>query len=414
MKKSHFNPAVAQLGVPAIPQASSWANQYDGRYGQLMDFSQAVPDFPAHETVLSELAMQASSLDSTGYGDIEGEESLREIYAAQVAAVYKQPITSQNVHITSGCNQAFTAALIALAGSGDTVILSNPCYFNHEATAQMLGINLNYVDCLAENDFQPTVDALEACIDETVRVVALVTPNNPTGATYNPETLKKIFMLCQRRGIWLILDETYRDFMNAASNPAVLRNPGSSSLNSSVTPHDLFGLPDWQNTLIQLYSFSKSLSIPGHRLGAVTAGTEAVEMISRVMDNIQICPPRAAQLAVANQLPSMQDWIANNAITIAERSEIFQQIMGQFPDWKIRSTGAYFAYVQHPYAERSSIEVAKSLAQEYGLRTLPGSFFGQHQERYLRIAFANVSSDVIEQLAERLAIINACEMSNTC
>lgn len=404
MTKTRFNPAVSRLGVPAIPQAASWANHYDGRFGPLMDFSQAVPDFPAHKAVLAELAANAGTIDSTGYGDIEGEPVLRETYATHVTKIYSQEIAARNIHITSGCNQAFVAALIALAGSGDTVVVSNPCYFNHEATAQMLGIKVRYADCLAGNSFQPTLEALAACIDETVRVIALVSPNNPTGAIYPPQTLREIFNLCQQRGIWLILDETYRDFMK----------PGASTVESSAdttesAPHDLFGQADWQNTFIQLYSFSKSLSIPGHRLGAITAGAETVEMISRVMDNIQICPPRAAQLAVASQLLSMQDWIAANAANLTQRSEIFRTVLSQFPDWKIRSMGAYFAYVQHPYPDRSALEVAKTLAQDYGVRTLPGSFFGQRQEPYLRVAFANANSEIIGQLASRLAEINAGE-----
>ena len=408
MNKVRFNPAVSQLGVPAIPQAASWTHRYDGDYGQLMDFSQAVPNFKVHQTVLAELAAQAGTIDSTGYGDIEGEAALRNTYATHVAGIYGRLITARNIHITSGCNQAFVAALIALAGSGDTVVVCNPCYFNHESTARMLGINLNYVDCLAENNFQPTLQALEACIDNTVRAIALVSPNNPTGAIYSPQALQEIFTLCQQRGIWLILDETYRDFMQVRPRSIEPHSAGSS-LNNSITPHDLFGQTDWQNTFIQRYSFSKSLSIPGHRLGAITAGVEAVKMIARVMDNIQICPPRAAQLAVASQLLSVQDWIAANAATIAQRSELFQAVLKQFPDWKIKSTGAYFAYVEHPYSDRSSLEVAKSLAQNYGVLTLPGSFFGQRQEGYLRVAFANADSEVIKQLEGRFARINERE-----
>ncbi len=405
MKKTRFNPAVTQLGVPAIAQAASWANNYDERYGPLMDFSQAVPDFPTHEYILAELASQAGSMNSTGYGDITGETLLRETYATHVAGIYKEHITSRNIHITSGCNQAFVAALITLAGSGDTVVVSNPCYFNHESTAQMLGIKVRYADCIAENNFQPTVEALEACLDNTVRAVALVSPNNPTGAVYSPQTLQKIFALCQQQGIWLILDETYRDF---------IKDESQTSGNSASKPHNLFGMTDWQNTFIQLYSFSKSLSIPGHRLGAITAGSQAVEMIARVMDNIQICPPRAAQLAVANQLLSMQDWITANAATLTERSRIFRKVLSPFSDWQIRSMGAYFAYVEHPYPERTSLDIAKLLAQDYGIRTLPGRFFGQGQENYLRVAFANANSDTIEQLADRLAVIKKRESQTAC
>ena len=407
-----FNPAVSQLGVPAIPQAASWTNHYDGRYGNVMDMSQAVPDFPAHSSVLDQLSAHAGAVVSAGYGCIEGEATLRATYATHISDVYSQNITNKNIHITSGCNQAFVASLIALAGSGDTVVMSNPCYFNHESTAQMLGINVKYVECLAENNFQPTLLALEACIDDTVRVMALVSPNNPTGAIYSPQTLREIFWLCQQHGIWLVLDETYRDFMNLASRTIEedsMSQLAETSGKSACTPHDLFGQSDWQDTFIQLYSFSKSMSIPGHRLGAITAGTDAIDMIARVMDNIQICAPRAAQLAIASRLLSIQDWIADNAATIALRSETFRSVMNRFPDWKIQSAGAYFAYVEHPFPDRSSLAVAKMLAEDYGVLTLPGSFFGNRQDRYLRLAFANVDIETIRLLADRFEFINQQE-----
>ena len=86
----------------------------------------------------------------------------------------------------------------------------------------------------------------------------------------------EIFKLCQSRGIWLILDETYRDFL-----------PLDQDL-----PHPLFSQEKWQDTLIQLYSFSKSYCLPGHRLGAITAGPEMVFQLAKIIDNIQICAPR--------------------------------------------------------------------------------------------------------------------------
>ncbi len=68
-------------------------------------------------------------------------------------------------------------------------------------------------------------------------------------------------------------------------------------------PHGLFSLAGWEETLISLYSFSKSFCIPGHRLGAITAGRTVIEQIAKIMDNLQICAPRAAQGAVAKALP---------------------------------------------------------------------------------------------------------------
>ncbi|WP_163317265.1 aminotransferase class I/II-fold pyridoxal phosphate-dependent enzyme, partial [Enterobacter hormaechei] len=74
-------------------------------------------------------------------------------------------------------------------------------------------IKTGFVACGAADGFVPTVEAVEKALVPGVRALALVTPNNPTGAVYSPERLKAIFAVCRKHGIWLILDETYRDFL---------------------------------------------------------------------------------------------------------------------------------------------------------------------------------------------------------
>ena len=97
--------------------------------------------------MLQWLGEAASSLAYTNYGPIEGETPLREAYAAHVSDLYGTKIGGGNIHITSGCNQAFICAAMAVAAAGDTVLMSDPFYFNHETTLAMLGIKTGFVAC---------------------------------------------------------------------------------------------------------------------------------------------------------------------------------------------------------------------------------------------------------------------------
>jgi aspartate/methionine/tyrosine aminotransferase len=128
----------------------------------------------------------------------------------------------------------------------------------------------------------------------------LVTPNNPTGAVYPPETIAAFAALCERRGIWLVLDETYRDFLPA----------------EMTRSHEVFSASDWQRSVIGLYSFSKAYAIPGWRLGAITAGERVIAEIGKVLDCIQINPVRAGQAA----LPGASTASAPGARATASRS----------------------------------------------------------------------------------------------
>ena len=382
-----FNPLVETLAAPPIPSVFAWAAAYDGRNGPMIDLSQAVPGYPPHPEMLRLLGENAASRAYTGYGPIEGEESLRKAYAAHLSETYGTPLAAGNVHVTSGCNQAFICAAMAIAGAGDAVLMSDPYYFNQETTLAMLGIGTRFAPCDPANGILPDIDALAAAIAPDVRAIALVSPNNPTGAVYPPELLSAIYELCAARGIWLILDETYRDFLPVGAG----------------RPHDLFSRKGWEDTLIGLYSFSKSFCIPGHRLGAITAGPAVVEQVAKIMDNLQICPPRSAQAAVATALPLLTDWREGNRREIARRVAALRATMACVPAWRIGAVGAYFAFIGHPFEGTPSAQVAERLAKEAGILCLPGSYFGARQEGYLRFAFANADVETISRLKERLA-----------
>jgi aspartate/methionine/tyrosine aminotransferase len=145
--------------------------------------------------------------------------------------------------------------------------------------------------------------------------------------------------------------------------------------------------------------------MPGHRLGAVTGGRDLVLQLAKVIDNIQICAPRAAQMAVVPMLSQLADWRQENRTRIAARADLFQQVMADLTGWTLLSSGAYFGYVRHPFDGISSLHVAMRMAQEAGILTIPGTFFGADQEAYLRFAFANAGRDVIAALPERLAAL---------
>lgn len=380
-----FNPRVARLAPPPVPSVHAWGRAYDGACGPLIDLSQAVPGYPAHPDMLRWLGEAAASPSAAGYGPITGEAALREAYATHVSALYGARIGAENIQITAGCNQAFLAAVLALAGPGETVLLSNPFYFNHATTLAMLGIGVETFACTAENGFLPDPEALRAVLHPGVKALVLVSPNNPTGAIYPPGLIAEIFALCRANETWLILDETYRDFLEADG-----------------PPHGLFSRAQWREGFIGLYSFSKSFCIPGHRLGAITASAEVVGEIVKIMDNMQICAPRAGQIALARALPALAGWRAENRAEIARRAVALRGVMAQVPEWPVEAMGAYFAYVRHPWPGVGSVEAARQLATQAGIVCIPGDFFGPDQGAFLRFAFANADVSAISALAARL------------
>jgi aspartate/methionine/tyrosine aminotransferase len=127
--------------------------------------------------------------------------------------------------------------MIALCQSGDEVILPTPWYFNHEMVLKQLSISLVPLPCQPPS-FLPSVDLARSLVTPRTKAIVLVTPNNPTGALYPKELLEDFANLAEEKGIALVLDETYRDFVDGR-------------------PHDLFAETEWRKYLVHLFSFSK-------------------------------------------------------------------------------------------------------------------------------------------------------------
>ena len=385
-----FNPNVDKLVEPPIPLALSWAKNYDNRFGSIIDMSKAVPSYPPHPNLMKYFLNSSNDKNLFSYGEIEGELILRENYASHLSKKYLSEIQSNQIHITSGCNQAFVSTILCLAKSGDEIMLSNPGYFSHDLTLKMLGIKSNFFDLDSSKNFNFDIEIIEKNFNKNVKAIVLVSPNNPTGTVYNSQLLENILSFCINNKIFLILDETYRDFI----------------FPNQTSPHSLFQVKDWHSNLIQLYSFSKSCCIPGHRLGAITASPKILTQVSKVIDNIQICAPRLAQFSIANFLPELDADLAKRSLEIGEKASLFKELLIKKTNWKISSIGAFFAYVKHPFENHDCSKIGKILAEKYGLISIPGSCFGTNQKYFLRMSIAGVSKKEIEEVPNRLNDLN--------
>ncbi len=384
-----LSPLVSRVEFPPIAEAMSWVRngpRHDGSNRELINMCQAVPSYPPAEALQAELARLARLPGTGGYTNIFGIESLRAAHAQSMGKDYGATIASEQVAITTGCNQGFAAAVMAIAKAGDNVVMPAPYYFNHQMWLTMLGIGINVIPAFRDGVNHPSIADAAAAIDADTRAIVLCTPNNPTGAIYPPEVLAAYFDLARQRGIALILDETYKDFR---PDPA--------------PAHDLFNVTGWDETLIQLYSFSKVYALAGYRLGAMIAGPKLLHEAAKILDCMTICPPHITQLGVVYALAELAQWKQSKLNIMARR---LATIRGAFTrddlKFKLISSGAYFAYVEHPFTGEASKTVAMRLAQDHDVLCLPGSMFGPEQEKYLRFAFANVDDTLMQPLVERL------------
>ncbi|WP_171207400.1 MULTISPECIES: aminotransferase [unclassified Ruegeria] len=355
----------------------------------LINVSQAAPVDPPPLALRQAMAEFTLSQDSAHlYGPVLGNPDLRAELAQQISAHYAAKVEADQVAITSGCNQAFSAAISALTDQGDEVILPTPWYFNHKMWLDMAGVRA--VDLPTGDDLLPDPEQARALITDKTRAIALVTPNNPGGVEYPAELMHAFYELAQQTGIHLLVDETYRDF-DSRSGP----------------PHDLFHQPGWDQTLVHLYSFSKAYRLTGHRVGALATSPALLSEIEKFLDTVAICPGQLGQFAALWGMQNLSQWVAGERDEILDRRAAIAEGMPalEAKGWKLLGLGAYFAYLEHPF-DIASDDLARQLVKDAGILLLPGTMFMPDHDpagkQQLRVAFANLDRAGITQLFDRL------------
>ena len=378
--------------TPPVMEAYSWIADKDFSNLPLINVSQAAPVDPPPAPLLAHMVSVIQENDTHLYGPVLGMTALRAEIAKQWSLAYGGSVSTAQVGITSGCNQAFSAAIAMLCGEGDEVLLPTPFYFNHKMWLDMAGVDAVALPCTGNMIPDPRIAA--TLISHRTRAIVLVTPNNPCGVEYPAEVILDFYQLAKSHGIAVIIDETYRDFHSKLG-----------------APHELFKQTDWDKTLIQLYSFSKAYRLTGHRVGAVVTNKVRMAEIEKFLDTVSVCPNQLGQKAALWGLQNLSVWLANERLEIlARRSAIIEH----FPiladhGWELLGVGAYFAYLKHPYAIASD-QLAKKFVDEASILTLPGTMFvpagDESGKSQIRIAFANINVDDIKVLFNRIAQVS--------
>lgn len=353
----------------------------------IINLGQGVPGFPPVAAAV-EAARQALEEPSVHvYSGDAGLLPLREAlswWLAEHNDLATDPETE--IMITAGANQGFMLALLTLLEPGDTVLLPSPFYFNHEMSLRIVGAVPVEVPLRQEAGFQLNMADLEPYLEVQPRAAVVVSPNNPTGAVYDPEELQMITSVLASRGVVTILDETYQAFLYDGARHY---SPGS--------------IPEAHPQVITVGSFSKTFSLAGWRVGYLIAEADFVEQAIKVQDSMLVCAPVISQRAALGALHTPAEELTARSNALAERRQVLAQRLAEIPhlDWH-PTNGAYYAFVRAEGCLDSSA-LAWDLLERIHLAVVPGRYFGQNGEGYLRLSYGSVESWQLEEACRRLA-----------
>ena len=231
----------------------------------VFDFSLGNPSVPAPDAVRDRLIALLREEDPVrlhGYTSAQGDARVRRAIAEYLNATHSAGVTADCLYLTAGAAASLTVSLTAILNPGDEVILLAPFFPEYRVFVERTGAKVVPVAC-REPDFQPDLASLAEAITDRTRAVIVNSPNNPTGAVMTEENAKAmchVFAEASARigePIYLIVDEPYRELVFGGESVPYLPNL-------------------YPDTLV-CYSFSKSLSLPGERIGYVLVSPRAKE-----------------------------------------------------------------------------------------------------------------------------------------
>ncbi len=367
-----------------ITEAHNWLDQRSGSR-PLIDLSQAAPGYAPPAAVIDRVKAVADDPTGGFYCPTAGLPELKSVFANELSRDYQTSISPEQILPTGGCNQAFCVASSTLAAPGDEVILAVPYYFNHDMWLKLDGVKVRYLKSDSGTGL-PDIEHAQALLSERSRAIVLVSPGNPTGTTLPAELLGEFYDLAVEHNLTLILDETYRNFRP-----------------TNDRPHSLYDDPSWRDHAVFLHSFSKDLAIPGYRVGAIVGGEAFLIEAMKLLDCVQISPPRIGQEAVVAGLTQSGDWRPKQAARILENLTRFRDVMASAPGgFRLISSGAFFGWVHHPFSDLASSEVVRRLVLEHDVLAIPGTAFTPTDQAMLRFSFANLEPEQFPVLAQRL------------
>ncbi|MBE6728745.1 MAG: pyridoxal phosphate-dependent aminotransferase [Ruminococcaceae bacterium] len=379
-----LNEKMVKLGTEssAIRQLFEYGKQRKAEIGddKVFDFSIGNPSVPAPESVnetIRELIEKEDSVLLHGYTSAPGDMAVRTKIANYIKETSGIEAEASNIYMTCGAAASLTVTLTAIANEGDEVILLAPFFPEYRVFAEKAGFKCVVVNC-REGDFQIDIPVLEKAINKNTKAIIINSPNNPTGVVFSEETIISLAELLNRKQeelgkeIFLISDEPYRELVYGDVSVPYPAN--------------------YYNNTVVCYSFSKSLSLPGERIGYIFVSPRckdsafvfaAVCGAGRALGFV--CAPSMLQRVVAENLGKT----ANINVYNTNR-ELLYNALTEYGYTAVKPDGAFYLFVK---ALESDAAAFAEEAKKQELLLVPSDSFGMGG--YVRISYC-VSTEQIK------------------
>lgn len=355
----------------------------------VFDFSLGNPSVPTPAAVTAALERIIKETDPVrlhGYTSAQGDMAVRAKIAESIEKRFGFPANKDLIYMTCGAAASLTVTLNALINSGDEVIIPAPFFPEYRVFAENAGARVVTVQC-REPDFQLDIKAIENAVTKKTKAIIINSPNNPTGAVFSPDTVKALSDMLDKKqaeygtDIYIIADEPYRELSYGAEVPYI---------------------PKYYANTVVCYSYSKSLSLPGERIGYIfipESAKDSKKLYAAVCGAGRalgfVCAPSLMQYTVAECTDVLPD--------VSAYKENRDLLFGALTDYGYEAVppdGAFYLFVKSPEPDANAF---CERAKKYELLLVPSDDFGCGG--YVRISYCVTTEQIEKSLPAFKALI---------
>ncbi len=327
------------------------------------------PDFatPWH---IREAAIKSIEDGFTNYTSNKGMPELRETLSAHLEKEHELKYDpEEEILITTGVSEGMDLAMRALVNPGDEVIIPTPCYVSYNPTAKMAGARVKNLNT-EPDDFKLKPDKLEELITPETKLIVLNYPANPTGVTFERQTLERVGELVRKHDLIVISDEIY------------------SHLTYKKKHVPFPTLKDLQKRTIFLNGFSKSCAMTGMRIAYAAGPAKIIGAMNKIHQYTMLCAPTTSQFAAIEATKHGAHSIDSMRGEYKRRRNLVHKRLNEMGLDCTRPDGAFYAFPSIEATEMEPDDFCRRLLTEEKVAAVPGTAFGPGGENHIRISYA--------------------------
>jgi aminotransferase len=345
------------------------------------------PDLPTPPHIL-EAAARAAREGKSKYTHWQGIPELRAAIAAKLRRDNNLDYAPEEILVTGGAQEALFVTALALVGPGDEVLMGDPHYTSFSRVVKIAGGTFVPVRTRAEERLMLRAEDVERSLTPRSKVLAITSPDNPTGVLQPREALERLAELALRKDLLVISDEIYEKLIDGER------------------PHFSIGsVPGMKERTVTVNGFSKAYRMTGMRLGYMAVPGDVAERLEVLKANLSICPSSVAQWAALAALEGPQDSIAEMVAIFKERRQIVMDTFDAIGVPYIRPDMVMHLFANFSIMGMTSMEFSERLLREERVLISPGTAFGT-AEGYVRISWLAPTEKVREAMARLRAFVD--------